>query len=54
LFCATNYNIVIIPHPSYSSNFAPYGFTFCEKESQAVLDSIKENYFHGAFNPWKQ
>jgi hypothetical protein len=23
-------------------------------ESQAVLDSIKENYFHGAFEAWKK
>jgi hypothetical protein len=24
-----------------------------QRESQAVLDSIKENYFHGAFEGWK-
>jgi hypothetical protein len=24
-----------------------------KRESQAVLDSIKENYFHGAFEAWK-
>jgi hypothetical protein len=23
------------------------------RESQAVLDSIKENYFHGDFETWK-
>jgi hypothetical protein len=25
-----------------------------QRESQAVLDSIKENYFHGAFVAWKK
>jgi hypothetical protein len=25
-----------------------------QRESQAVLDSIKENYFHGTFDEWKQ
>jgi hypothetical protein len=25
-----------------------------QSESQAVLDSIKENYFHGAFEAWKK
>jgi nicotinamide riboside kinase len=25
-----------------------------QRESQAVLDSIKENYFHGAFEAWKE
>jgi hypothetical protein len=25
-----------------------------QRESQAVLDSIKENYFHGAFGAWKK
>jgi hypothetical protein len=24
-----------------------------QRESQAVLDSIKEHYFHGAFEVWK-
>jgi hypothetical protein len=24
-----------------------------QKESQAILDNIKENDFHGAFKPWK-
>jgi transposase len=24
------------------------------RESQAVLDNIKENYFHGAFEGWKK
>jgi hypothetical protein len=25
-----------------------------QRESQAVLDSIKENYFHDAFEAWKK
>jgi hypothetical protein len=25
-----------------------------QRESEAVLDSIKENYFHGAFEAWKK
>jgi hypothetical protein len=25
-----------------------------QRESQAVLNSIKENYFHGAFEAWKK
>jgi hypothetical protein len=25
-----------------------------QRESQAVLDSIKENYFHGAYEAWKK
>jgi histone-lysine N-methyltransferase SETMAR len=25
-----------------------------QRESQAVLDSIKENYFHDAFDAWKR
>jgi histone-lysine N-methyltransferase SETMAR len=25
-----------------------------QRESQSVLDSIKENYFHGAFVAWKK
>jgi hypothetical protein len=25
-----------------------------QRESQAVLDSIKENYFHGALEAWKK
>jgi hypothetical protein len=25
-----------------------------QRESQAVLDSIKENEFHGAFEAWKK
>jgi hypothetical protein len=24
-----------------------------QRESQAVLDNIKENYFHGAFEVWE-
>jgi hypothetical protein len=25
-----------------------------QRESQAVLDSIEENHFHGAFEAWKK
>jgi histone-lysine N-methyltransferase SETMAR len=25
-----------------------------QRESQAVLNSIKENYFHGAFEAWRK
>jgi hypothetical protein len=25
-----------------------------QRESQAVLDSIKENYFHSAFEAWEK
>jgi hypothetical protein len=25
-----------------------------QRESKAVLDSIKENYFHGAFEAWEK
>jgi hypothetical protein len=25
-----------------------------QRESQAVLDSIKENYFHGTFEAWEK
>jgi hypothetical protein len=28
--------------------------TDIQRESQAVLDSIKENDFHGAFEAWKK
>jgi hypothetical protein len=54
-------NIVIVPNPVYS----PYlkmklkGQCFeavsdIEKNLQAVLDSIKENDFHGAFDTWEK
>jgi transposase len=63
----TNNNMVIVPHPPYSPDWAPCDFTLLPKlkmklkgrcfqtvsdirrESQAVVDSIKENYFHGPF-----
>jgi hypothetical protein len=68
----TNNNMVIIPHPSYSPDLAPYdlarfpklkmklkGGRFetvsdIQRESQAVFDSITENYFHSAFEVWKK
>jgi hypothetical protein len=28
--------------------------SYIQKESQAVLDSIKENDFHGAFEAWEE
>jgi hypothetical protein len=62
----TNSNMIIIPHPPYLLDFALFpklkmklkGLNFetmsdIQKESQAVLDSIEENYFHGAFEAWK-
>jgi hypothetical protein len=62
----TNNNMVIITHPPYSQDLASCdfalfpelkmelkGWSFEPKESQAVLDNIKENYFHGAFEAWK-
>jgi hypothetical protein len=27
---------------------------FIQSESQTVLNSIKENYFHGAFEAWEK
>jgi hypothetical protein len=65
----TNSNMVIVPHPPYSSDcdFALFpklkmklrGRRFetvsdIQRESQAVLDSIKEGDFHGAFETWKK
>jgi hypothetical protein len=57
--------MVIVHHPSYLPNLAPCDFALfpelklkgqhfetvsdIRRESQAVLDSIKENDFHGAF-----
>jgi hypothetical protein len=64
--------MVIVLHPPYSLDLAPYDFTLFPKlktklkgrhfetvnhiqtESQAVLNSIKENDFHGAFKAWKK
>jgi hypothetical protein len=62
--------MVIIPHPPCSLDLAPCGFTLfpklkmkglrfktvsdIQRESQAILYSIKENYFRGAFETWKK
>jgi hypothetical protein len=62
--------MVIIPHPPYSLDLAPCDFalfpklkmklkgrhfeTDIQRESQAILDSIKENDFHGASEAWKK
>jgi hypothetical protein len=64
--------MVIVPHPPYSPDIAPYDFTLFPKlkmklkgrrvetvfdikrESQAVLDSIEENDFHGALKRGKK
>jgi hypothetical protein len=61
--------MVIVPHPPYSPDLAPV-ISFCfpklkmgrhfetvcdiRRDSHAALDSIKENYFHGAFEAWKK
>jgi histone-lysine N-methyltransferase SETMAR len=68
----TNNNMVIVPHPPYSPDLAPYDFALffklkmklkgqrfetvsdIQRESQAVLDSIKENDLRGAFEAWKK
>jgi transposase len=68
----TNNNMVVVPHPPYSTDLASCDFALLPKlkmklkgrrfetvsdiqrESQAALDSIKENYFHGAFEVWKK
>jgi hypothetical protein len=59
--------MVIVPHPPYLLDLAPFDFGLflklkmklegrhfetvsdIQRDSQAVLDSIKENDFHGAF-----
>jgi hypothetical protein len=57
--------MVIVPHPSDSPDLAPCDFVLFpnlkmklkerfEAESQAVLDSIKENDFHGTFEAWEK
>jgi hypothetical protein len=64
--------MVIVPHPSYSPDFAPCDFALfpklkiklkgrcfetvsdIQRESQAVLDSIKGNDFRGHFEAWKK
>jgi hypothetical protein len=66
----TNSNMVIVRHPSYSPDLVPCDFALfpklklkgqhfetvsdIQRELQAVLDSIKENYLHGAFEEWKK
>jgi histone-lysine N-methyltransferase SETMAR len=68
----TNNNMVIVPHPPYSTDLGPCDFTLfpklkmklmgqrfetvsdIQRELQAVLDSIKENDFHGASEAWKK
>jgi hypothetical protein len=57
-------NMDIVSHPPYSPDLAPCDFSLFPKlkmklkgrhfESHAVLDSIKENYLHGAFEAWKK
>jgi hypothetical protein len=62
--------MVIVPHPPYSPDLAPCDFALklkmklkgrrfetvsdIRRESHAVLDSIKENDFHGAFEASKR
>jgi hypothetical protein len=66
----TNSNMVILLHPPYLPDLVPCdlfpklkmklkGQRFetvsgIQGESQAVLDSIKENDFHGTFEAWKK
>jgi hypothetical protein len=64
----TNNSMIIVPHPPYSQDIAPCEFALFPKlkmklkvrhfetmsDIQAVLDSIKENDFHGAFEAWKE
>jgi hypothetical protein len=64
----TNSNMVIVPHPPYSPDLAPCDFALFPNlkmklkgrrfeivsDIQRVLDSIKENDFHGAFEAWKK
>jgi hypothetical protein len=61
----TNNNMVIIPHPLYLLDLAPcdvalfpklkmklkgcFETSDIQRESEVVLDSIKENDLHGAF-----
>jgi hypothetical protein len=61
--------MAIVPQPPYSPNLVPCDFALfpkpklkgrfetvsdIQRESQAVLDSIKENDFHGAFEAWRK
>jgi transposase len=64
----TNNSMVIIPHPPYSPDLAPCDFALFPKlkkklkgrrfetvrDTQVVLNSIKKNDFHGAFESWKK
>jgi hypothetical protein len=64
----TNNNMVIVLHPPYVSDLGLCDFVLfpelkmklngrrfdIQRGSQAVLDSIKENDFHGAFEAWKK
>jgi transposase len=68
----TNNNMVIVPHPPYSSDLAPCDFALfpklkmklkgrrfetvsdIQRKSQAVLDSIQDNDFHGTFQAWRK
>jgi hypothetical protein len=59
----SNDNVVIVPYPPYLPDLAPCDFQIenetegtmfetvfdIQRELQAVLNSIKENDFHGAF-----
>jgi hypothetical protein len=65
----TNNNMVIVPHPPYSLDLAPWDFALfpkfklklkgwrfetvsdIQRESQVVLDSIKENLFWKRWQP---
>jgi hypothetical protein len=68
----TDNNMIIVPPPLYSPEFAPCDFALfpklkmklkgqhfemvsdIQRESQAVLDSVKENDCHDAFEAWKK
>jgi histone-lysine N-methyltransferase SETMAR len=68
----TNNNMVIVPHPPYSTDLAPCDLAMfpklkmilkgqhfetvsdIQRELQALLNSIKENDFHGAFEARKK
>jgi hypothetical protein len=60
----TNNNMVIITHPPYSPDLAPCDFALfpkcfetvsdIQRESQAILNSVKENDCHCALEVWKR
>jgi transposase len=66
----TNNNMVIIPLPPYSPDLVPCDFalfpelklklkgqhfeTVSDIQIQAILESIEENIFHGAFEAWRK